>query len=80
MRRIEKAIVTGPTGAIGIALSKLIADQGIRVYAIVRPGSDRAKRLKKINGIIIIECDISNLKSLLTLIPERNIDAFFHLA
>lgn len=78
MRRINSALVTGPTGAIGVALCNLLVQKGIRVYAVVRPNSPRLKHLREIGGLEIVECDVSQLDRLPAFIP--NADALFHLA
>lgn len=77
-RIIHTAVVTGPTGAIGTALCRFLAERGITVFAIVRPGSERAAHLRDIAGIQVFECDISCLAELSDLIAAA--DAFFHLA
>ncbi len=78
MRMIKTAVITGPTGAIGTSLSKLLSDKGIRVYAVVRPESHRSEHLRGINGVEIVECDVSGLDKLPNLIPSA--DTFFNLA
>ena len=77
-RTINSAVVTGPTGAIGTALCRRLAENGIRVCAVVRPGSKRAEHLRAITGVTLTECDAAQLG----LLPERisSADAFFHLA
>ena len=77
-RHIKTAVVTGPTGAVGTALCKLLAEEQIKVYAVVRPGSARAEHLKEIAGVELIPCDASRLSELPSLIPSA--DALFHLA
>ncbi len=77
-RIIHSAVVTGPTGAIGTALCRFLAERGITVFAVVRPGSERAVHLRDIAGIQVLECDISRLAELPDLIAAS--DAFFHLA
>lgn len=78
MRKIKTAVITGPTGAIGTALSKLLSEKDIYVYAVVRPESHRSEHLRGINGVEIVECDVSGMYKLQDLIPSA--DAFFHLA
>ena len=78
MRHIQSVVVTGPTGAIGTALCGLLADNGIRVYAVVRPDSRRAEHLRGNPGVTLAECDAAQLCRLPELIPSA--DAFFHLA
>lgn len=78
-REIHSAIVTGPTGAVGQALCRYLLLQGIRVYAICRPYSDRNSRLPDDKHLQKVLCDISNIRILPELIKEKA-DAFFHLA
>ena len=37
--KVEKVLITGPTGAVGISLIHELAGHGIRVTAVCRPGS-----------------------------------------
>ena len=61
---MKRAIITGPTGAIGISLIKCLLDKDIEVLAIVRKGSSRAKNLPNHNKLTVLECDLSNLEKL----------------
>lgn len=89
-RMIKNAIVTGPTGAVGTALVCGMAADGVNVYAIVRPGSQRTGELKKryretveknisCGELHIIECALSDYRELPKMVPAR-IDIFYHLA
>ena len=80
MRFIKSAIITGPTGAIGTALCRLLTEKGIQVFAVVRPGSVRAEHLKDIENVTILECDISQLAGLPAKMKDVTADVFFHLA
>lgn len=77
-RSITRAVITGPTGAIGTALCRLLAGQGIAVYAVCRPGSPRAAALPRLPGLVPVACDLSDLAALPGLVPG-GADAFFHL-
>lgn len=78
--KLKKVIVTGSTSMIGIALVEELLRQDIeKIYAIVRPNSQRISRLPKNSKIEVIECDINNYKMLSELISER-CDTFFHIA
>ena len=44
---MKRAVITGPTGSIGIALINELVANGIEVLAVVRPGSMRADRIKE---------------------------------
>ena len=37
-RQIRTAIITGPTGAIGMALCAKLLAEGVTVYAVTHPG------------------------------------------
>lgn len=78
-RKIKRAVVTGPTGAIGTALCKELAENGIRVFAVCRPGSHRADAIPKHENISVISCDAAQLQRLGEQIPD-GADAFFHFA
>lgn len=80
MRNIQSAIITGPTGAIGTALCRLLVGQDIKVYAVIRPGSERAGHVAGIEGVSVVECDISDLSDLPSQIPGKHIDTFYHFA
>ena len=77
-RDIKTAVVTGPTGAVGTALCRKLTEQGIAVFAVIRPGSARAEHLREIAGVRLVACDAAELLHLPELVPAA--DAFFHLA
>ena len=78
-RKIQVAVVTGPTGAIGTALCADLAAQGIRVIAVCRPGSARANKVPNSPLIRTVFCELGELGHLPELIGEKA-DAFFHFA
>jgi UDP-glucose 4-epimerase len=78
-REIRSAVITGPTGAVGTALCRELAEKQIRVYAVCRPGSPRAAHLPRSEWIRPIFCDMGELEQLPILLPD-GADAFFHLA
>ena len=78
-RSISRAVITGPTGAIGTALCLELAKQGIRVFAVCRPDSRRMGAIPVHENITVVSCDAAELFRLNTLIPE-GADAFFHFA
>ncbi len=77
-RKIATAVVTGPTGAIGTALCRELAQQGIRVIAVCRPGSPRAAAVPSHPLISVAYCDVSELSKLPDMIGKA--DAFYHFA
>ena len=76
---MKKAVITGPTGAIGMALIQCLTDNGIDVVAVVRPGSARADRIKESEHVSVVYCDLKELDKLPSLI-EGGADVFYHFA
>lgn len=76
---MKKAVITGPTGAIGMALIQCLADNGIDVVAVVRPGSARADRIRESEHVSVVYCDLKELNKLPSLI-EGGADVFYHFA
>lgn len=76
---MKKAIITGPTGAVGISLIEELVSHGIAVTAICRPDSMRLKDIPRHELVDIVECDISDLISLKDKL-SRDYDVFYHFA
>lgn len=75
---MKRAIVTGPTGAIGVALIQTLIDNNVEVLAVVRKGSERIGNIPQSEHVRIVEFDLSELNKL----PEcekDNYDIFYHL-
>lgn len=79
-RIIKSAVITGPTGALGQALCRILLSEGVRVYPVCRHDSSRAKMLPQHPLVEVISCDLKDVKSLCEKIGNRETDAFFHLA
>ena len=76
---MKRVIITGPTGTIGVALADVLTKTGCEVYAICRPNSSNIKNLKKHENLHVVECDISKLSSLKSVL-NGGFDAFYHFA
>lgn len=74
---MKRAVITGPTGAVGLALIENLTAHGVAVTAVVRPGSKRADRIRTGNGVRRIECGLNQLSRLPEFIPE-GADVFYH--
>lgn len=74
---MKSALITGPTGAVGISLIEELISHGISVTAVCRPNSERIKDIPKHRLVDITECDLSNLASLKDRL-SRNYDVFYH--
>lgn len=75
---MKKVIITGPTGAIGIALIELLISKKIQVTAICHEGSCRISYIPKSKYVTIVECNLEKLSGLASTL-SHDYDAFFHL-
>lgn len=71
-----KAVITGATGAVGMALVMALIKRDCEVLVLCRPGSDRNSRLSELKGVEVVECSLSELKYYE---PQKSYDVFFHL-
>lgn len=81
---MKRAVVTGPTGNIGISLIRLLIKKGYNVYAIARPEGSRNNRLKKLcPECHMIECGLDQLDRLCDVIVSAGLecraDEFYHV-
>lgn len=66
---------------LGVALVNECIRQGVKVFAVVRPGTEKVARLPKNPMVTVVECDLDDYDFLYEKIQcEEAIDAFFHLA
>lgn len=64
---MNRVVITGPTGAIGMALTAYLSDRNIQVLAVVRGDSARKDRIKESNNVAIVECALGEMDEL----PQR---------
>lgn len=76
---MKRAVITGPTGVIGTALTKKLALSGTEVFAVCRKNSTRINTIIDSPKINIVKCDLNELETLTEKIGVQ-CDAFFHLA
>ncbi len=74
---MNRAIITGATSMIGIALTKELLSRGIEVTAIIRQKSHKKELLPENKLITVTECELEKLSSF---VPADKADALFHLA
>lgn len=75
---MKKAVITGATGIIGIALIQQCILNEVEVYAVCRKGSKRRKRIPNHSLVHIVENDLSEMKDLFEgKLPDC--DIFYHL-
>ena len=77
-----KVVITGPTGAIGMALIKKCIEEKISVLAICHKGSKRVSNIPQSPYVRVLEADLSDLSELFEaeLRPKEQYDVFYHLA
>ncbi len=75
---IKRAVITGATGAIGIALINELIQHNIEVLVLCREGSERNKNIPKHPLVECVNCDISKLDEFEK--SEKRYDVFYHLA
>ena len=76
---MKRIVVTGATSMIGTALIEECIRHDIEVYAVVRAGSSKTKRLPESARIHQIECELEKLEELPAKITGE-CDTFFHIA
>jgi len=69
--RMNRVVITGPTGAIGMALTEYLAQKGIQIITVLRSGSGRKEQIAETSNIITVECSLHELEKL----PQRVFDA-----
>lgn len=74
---MKRAIITGATGMIGVALINRLLKENIEITAVVRPNSSRKSRIPDDSRIRIIECELNELNLLSEKLSETY-DCFFH--
>lgn len=73
-------IITGGTSFIGRAVIRLLLEQGDRVWAAVRPGSSNRGKLPAHRNLHTVEVGMEEISRLPLLLPEKEWDAFLHMA
>ena len=76
---MKNVIITGATGAIGMALIDELRNNDVNIYAICRSDSKRIERIRSIEKVTVIECSLADLSKLSELI-EESCDVFYHFA
>ena len=76
---MKSVILTGATGAVGMALIRELLANGIEVLVICNPGSSRNKKIPEHPLIRKIECSLAELRTLENS-KKKEYDVFYHFA
>lgn len=74
---MKKVIITGPTGAIGVALIQTLIANDIEVLAVIRRGSKRIDNIPQNDKVRVVELNLSELNKLPEMVKEQY-DVFYH--
>ncbi len=78
----KRIIITGPTGAIGMALIEKCIEENINVTAICHKGSARITQIPQDRRVCVVEADLSDLRQLqkkdIGLSETEKGDIFYH--
>ena len=72
-----KAVITGATGAVGMALIRELCERGDEILVLCRKDSARSKRIPDAPNIKKIDCPLDKMNELEL---DEKYDAFFHFA
>lgn len=76
---MEKVIITGGTGVIGVALVQKLVREQVQVVVVHHKNSKRIHRIPKSSYIELVACDIEDISQLPKMLKGKY-DVFYHLA
>lgn len=76
----RRAVITGASGMIGVALARQCTAAGEEVLAICHRGSSKNEVLRRLNGVEVMEADLDEYARLAGEQWKKNYDTFYHLA
>lgn len=77
---MRKVLITGANGFIGSAVLKEMSKNHVTVIAVVRNQNSEISHIQGLDGVRIVYCEAENISKLEDIVPDRDIDAFIHLA
>jgi len=75
---MKRAVITGPTGAVGVALVNQLVKENVEVLAVCRKGSKRIGNIPKDSLVQVLELNLDELDKLPKM-AEGTYDVFYHL-
>lgn len=80
MSQIRKIVISGPTGALGMALINECIRYQIEVLAICHRGSKRRSRIPQFPNVRVLELDMQEYASYIPDDDIKDYDVFYHFA
>ncbi len=77
---MKKVVVSGANGFVGSAVCKELTDHSVEVIAIIRNEEENIEAIRNYPGLRIVYSDLKDFRALAEMIPDRDIDAFYHFA
>lgn len=77
---MNKAIVTGANGFVGSHVCKELAENGVKVFAVIKDTNEKIDNIKNLKNISIIYCELDDITTLEDKISDRDVDVFYHFA
>ncbi len=75
---MKKAVISGATGAVGMALISELASRNVEVLVLCRESSPRSAQIPDSPLVRKIDCSLAQMSELY--LGDEKFDAFFHLA
>ena len=76
---VKRVVITGPTGAIGIALINCLIENGIEVLAVCREDSKRINSIPNHNLVKIVKLNLNEIYKLSDIMCFIILDGRGHL-
>lgn len=76
----RRAVITGASGMIGVALAQQCTAAGEEILAICHRGSSKNEILRRLTGVEVLEADLDEYARLAGEQWEKSYDTFYHLA
>ena len=77
---MKSAVISGATGAIGVALINELISHDVKILVLVNRNSKRKEILPKHRLVSIMDCSLEDMQSTYLDISAKEYDAFYHLA
>lgn len=75
-----RAVISGATGAVGMALIAELVERGDQVLVLCRRDSARSRNIREENGVCKAECSLEEMNRFTLPEGEAPYDVFFHFA